>query len=241
MSPSHSTRLEDGSPGADDRRLSELLDLAGHELREPLTVVSGSAQLLKSRESAQFDDASARDIERILAGTRLMHERIDDMILYARAGSDALYPAEVDCGELLGAELPTLARAIEDARATVRGEGLPTVRADREKLGLVLRNVVGSALLRSDGEALRVEVTAGRAEGAWRLSVGDDGLSIDPVDVERLFEPFGSRGAHGGASSALATCLRIVERHGGTMGYERRAEGGSVIWLTLPDGPTVGA
>jgi signal transduction histidine kinase len=224
-----------GAPREDDGRLAELLDLAGHELREPLAVVSGSAQLLKGRANIELDDASARDIERILAGARLMHERIDDMIQFARAGSDSLHIGEVDCARLLESELPGLARTIEDAGASVVVGDLPAVSGDREKVALVLRNLVSSALARAGGEPLTVELTGRRIDDGWRVSVADDGSDIDPSDAVGLFEPFGSRGAHGGSSSALATCRRLVERHGGSIGYEPREGGGSVLWFTLPE------
>jgi signal transduction histidine kinase len=212
-----------------------MLHLAGHELREPLAVVSGSAQLLKSRGNVHLDDASARDVERILAGTRLMHDRIDDMINFARAGSDPLHITEVDCRPLLEAELSGLARTIEDARAKVVAGHLPAVSGDREKVALVLRNLVASALARAGREPLTVELAGDRVDHGWRVSVADDGVDIDPPDAAGLFEPFGSRGAHGGSSSALATCRRVVERHGGSIGYEPREGGGSVVWFTLPD------
>ena len=84
----------------------------------------------------------------------------------------------------------------------------------------------------------RVPVSANRLQGAWRLSVTDDGAGVPPEDRERIFELF-RRGRNaesdGGVGIGLAICQTIVERHGGRIWVEDGPSGGSRFSFLLPD------
>jgi signal transduction histidine kinase len=83
-----------------------------------------------------------------------------------------------------------------------------------------------------------VTVSGCTAEGATELAVADNGIGIDPAQVERAFEMFArlpGRAAHyQGTGLGLAISRRIVERHGGRLWVEPNAGGGSVFTLRLP-------
>jgi signal transduction histidine kinase len=86
--------------------------------------------------------------------------------------------------------------------------------------------------------APRVVVSGAVADAGAEIAVADNGIGIDPGEVERAFEMFArlpGRAAHyQGTGLGLAISRRIVERHGGRLWTEPNAGGGSVFRLTLP-------
>ena len=85
------------------------------------------------------------------------------------------------------------------------------------------------------GTTPRVVVEATCSDGAWRVSVSDNGRGIPPEDRERLFELY-RRGTASveGSGIGLATARRAVEAHGGGMGITGAPGGGTTVWFTLP-------
>ena len=88
--------------------------------------------------------------------------------------------------------------------------------------------------------ASRVEVSAERENGAWVISVADDGPGIPPDKGDEIFGMFTrldpASGA-GGSGIGLAVAARVVERHGGRIWVEARPGGGSLFRFSLPPEP----
>jgi light-regulated signal transduction histidine kinase (bacteriophytochrome) len=81
-------------------------------------------------------------------------------------------------------------------------------------------------------------VSAEREGRAWRFSVADNGIGIDPQHADRIFAVFKrlhSREAYAGSGIGLSICKRIVERHHGRIWVEPNDGGGSRFCFTIPD------
>jgi signal transduction histidine kinase len=117
-------------------------------------------------------------------------------------------------------------------------EGLPPVRADRDKVRQVLLNLLSnSSKFTPDGGKLRVEAVR---ENDWcRVSVIDNGIGIKKKDQERVFEAFCqldnplNKNA-GGTGLGLTIARQIVEKHGGRIWVESEYGKGSRFTFTLP-------
>ena len=115
---------------------------------------------------------------------------------------------------------------------------LPTVKGDPTQLGQLLQNLLANAVKFNDRPKPWVRLAADRDAGAWRLSVSDDGLGIEPKHRERIFRMFERLhppDQYAGTGIGLALCKRIVERHGGRIWFEPREGGGIIFWFTVPD------
>jgi signal transduction histidine kinase len=112
------------------------------------------------------------------------------------------------------------------------------VRADAARIVQVLANLLRNAIkFRSPDRPPRVHISAQRAERAWRLTVRDNGIGIDPRFAGRifvLFQRLNQRGAYPGTGLGLAICKKIVERHGGRIWVESTPGQGSTFRFTLP-------
>jgi signal transduction histidine kinase len=118
---------------------------------------------------------------------------------------------------------------------SVAGEHLPDVGVDRERIGLVLSNLVANAI-RYTERGGTVDVTAVEGKDCVRFEVKDSGSGIAPEYHERIFEKFFRvpGGPAGGVGLGLYLAREIVEAHGGRIGLESAPGVGSRFWFTVP-------
>jgi light-regulated signal transduction histidine kinase (bacteriophytochrome) len=131
--------------------------------------------------------------------------------------------------------------AIEEAGAEVTADGLPAVLADPTQLGQLFQNLVGNALKFRADRPPRVHVRARREGDAWVIAVTDNGIGIEPQYLRRIFglgERLHSASKYPGNGIGLATCEKIVQRHGGRIWADSPGpDGGSTFSFTMPAVP----
>lgn len=222
-----------------NEELQRFATVASHDLREPLRVVSGFAELLGKRYGGQLEGEGARFVKAITGGVERMDEMISDLLAYARAGRSDRPREPVDCNELVAETLASLQVAITEAGADVDVAKLPTVTADRGALRQLFQNLIANGVKFAADEAPRVSIWAAEVPGGWRFTVRDNGIGIDPADAERVFGMFTrlhSTERYPGTGVGLAVCQRIVEAHGGRIWVEAAPSGGSQFMFTLASG-----
>ena len=232
--------LQDLAPFDEIERMrTEFLGLVGHELREPLTAVQGSADTLLE-EGARLERAEMREFHRIIAEqARHMRGLIGDLLDAGR----------IDSGTLSVAPEPSeLGDLVEAARSTFLGAGgtrpvrvdlpanLPPVMADRRRVVQVLNNLFANAA-RHAPESSPFRVAAAREEARIAVSVSDEGRGVAAERLPTLFSrrAGGGQGRAAGHGLGLAICKGLVEAHGGRIRAESPGPGrGTTVTFTLP-------
>jgi len=222
-----------------NRELQHFAYVASHDLQEPLRTVSSFSQLLSKRYQGKLDADADDFITFIVEGAKRMQTLINDLLAFSRIGTRGNPFAPVDCAELLGLVQDNLEAAIAESGAVITHEALPTLLADPTQLAQVFQNLFSNAIkFRRPDEPPRIHVAAARQDKAWRLSVRDNGIGIEPQYFERIFVIFQrlhEREQYPGTGIGLAICKKIVERHGGRMWVESELGRGSIFHFTLPD------
>lgn len=222
----------------DNRALTRFAGDAAHDLRAPLQAITGFAQLLTRREGAELDETSQRFLAMIMGAAGDMAGLLDAAMDHGKATWVEERREPVNCSAIVERTLLHLDAEIARTGAAVHVGDLPTVHAEPNQLSRVFQNLIANACKSSPGERpVHVIVSSDRLEGAWRLSVTDDGNGVAPDDRERIFELFRrGRDADGdGAGIGLAICRTIVERHGGRIWVEDVPSGGSRFSFLIPD------
>jgi PAS domain S-box-containing protein len=199
--------------------LERYASVVAHDLRSPLATVSGFLELLAVRYGDELDEQGRRFIEVSRRVTRQMAESIEGLLTLTRADTDELVEEVVELGDVLDEAVAAVAPELEGADAQLTAGSLPAVRGDRAQLRLLFQNLLSNAVkFRDPARRLEVSVSADPAPPYWHVVVADNGRGFDPADREIMFAPF-SRTKEGyrlGTTGiGLATCKRIVERHGG--------------------------
>jgi light-regulated signal transduction histidine kinase (bacteriophytochrome) len=227
-----------------NEELQSFATVASHDLREPLRVVSGFADLLARRYRDQLGSDGSRFLEAITGGVARMDEMIADLLSYARAGR-ADQPLEpVDAKLVVDDVLSGLARAIADAGAEVEVEQLPMVNGNSAALRQLLQNLIANAIKFVEDGPPRVRVWAAEVPEGWRFTIRDNGIGIEPEQADRIFRMFTrlhTSERYPGTGVGLAVCQRIVDVHGGRIWVEPAPGGGSQFMFTIaratPDDP----
>lgn len=215
--------------------------VASHDLQEPLRMVHSYVQLLAERYRGKLDEDADEFIGFAVDGAARMQRLIEDLLTFSRVGSKGGEFASVDIGDVLRDTLVGLRLAIEETRAEVTAELLPTATVDRRQIAQVFQNLLGNALKFRDPAAdrpPRIRVSAQRDGAAWVFCVRDNGIGIDPQYYERIFVIFQrlhGRADYPGTGMGLAICQKIVERHGGRIWVESAPGKGSAFFFTIPD------
>lgn len=213
-----------------NERLAHFAGQVSHDLKNPLTSVSLSLEAL---ELEVTDPYHVETVSRARRGVDRMSGLISNLLEFASQGAA---PGEdaVDLAAELDFALDDLSGRV--SRDRVVAGPLPMVRGDGSQLRSVLMNLLDNAAkFTRDGEQPTIEVDARRLETRHRVEVRDRGRGIPAEQHERVFAPLARLDKTvDGTGIGLATCRRIVEAHGGTMGVEQRQGGGSVFWFELP-------
>ena len=213
--------------------------MASHDLAEPLRSVSGFVSLLERQYGDVLDEQAREFIAYAVDGVERMQAMIEDLLLYARAGTAALKLERVPAADVVTDALRDLAPAVLERGATIEVAELPVVAADRGQLQRVFLNLLGNAIKFTAPDVAPLVQVSGHATAAGsELAVADNGIGIDPAQAERAFEMFerfpGPSGQYRGTGLGLAISRRIIERHGGRLWVEPNPGGGSVFRITLP-------
>nr|WP_231126741.1 PAS domain S-box protein [Motilibacter aurantiacus] len=212
-----------------------------HDLKNPLTSISGYSELLFDLCGGSLPPEGVQALDAVRRNADRMRTLIDDLLTYARAGSEPLRLSPVDLADLVADVVADLGPTLARTGGTVRAGQLGEVYAHRALLRQVLANLVGNAVKYVvPGVSPRVTVSAEPAEGGgWVISVADNGIGVPPDATERIFRMFHreTRRGYDGTGIGLATCQRIVERHGGRIWVRPADAGGSVFAFTLPAAP----
>lgn len=222
---------------------SGFVSTVSHELRTPLTSISGSLGLLAGGIAGSLPGKAARLIDIAKLNCERLIRLINDILDLERAESGRL--------ELrLAAQSlkPIVRQAIEANRAYAQTFGASielapdsddaSVLVDRDRLIQVLTNILSNAVKFSPrGVAVQVAI---RAEtDSVRVSVRDRGPGIAPEFQPRIFQRFAQADssdsrAKGGTGLGLSIAKTIMERLGGSIGFDSVPAEGSTFYITLP-------
>jgi signal transduction histidine kinase len=205
-----------------------------HDLKGPIfnlllfaDVIEKSIAEDKAKEAVPYCNALSK------AATR-MNSLIDALQQYTRAERVLFAPLEMS--QVMMDTLGNLEQVVQKRGARVTYGELPAV-SGTPQLAQLMQNLIGNSIKYCEAETPLVHISAKlQGENVWLFSVEDNGIGIPEEYAQQVFEPFHrlhGKGKYEGTGLGLATCKKIVERHGGTISCASKAGQGTTFYFTL--------
>ena len=218
-------------------RLAAIGRMAGgiaHEIRNPLTSIAGSVQVLDGISELNADQKALVDI--VLRESDRLNAIITDFLMYAREKTYKM--AVVDLVPLLGDALTLLEqthsdRGIEIVRRFATESAW--VLADRDRMRQVFA-ILANRAQHAMPEGGRLAVTLAPALDRWHIRFADTGRGLTPQEVEKVFEPFQSE-FEGGTGLGLAIAYEILQAHDAHVSVHSSLAGGIEFSIDLKQAP----
>lgn len=239
-----------------DKSKSDFISVAAHELKTPLTLIEGYANMLREEFPADEYPRVALMLGGIANGTLRLRDIIDDMIDVSMIDLNllVLHFQPVWPKRVVEAVVGELEGSIDERRQSLViedfGEADRPILADPERLRQVFKNVVSNAI-KYTPDGGHITIGARALPNFIDVQVADSGIGIEPEDLQRIFDrfmPTGDIALHssgktkfkgGGPGLGLAIARGIVDAHGGTIwaespGYDERKCPGAIFHIMLP-------
>ena len=217
--------------------LEQFAYVASHDLREPLRMVSSFMELLRERSGEQLDEDAKEFIHFAIDGAERMQKLVDALLVYSRVDSTGKSFEPADCNAILAQVLDNLQLLVEESDAVIELDNLPLVMADDVQLMQLFQNLISNAMKFQDDSQPKIIISVKEKGHLYEFSIMDHGIGIDPQNADLIFEMsqrLHSQDVYPGAGIGLATCKKIVERHGGRIWVESELGEGSTFFFTLP-------
>jgi PAS domain S-box-containing protein len=223
-----------------EQRKDDFINMASHELRNPLTILKLQTTLLHRQLAKQglqdFAPALSNMEVQINAITRLVEELLD--VSKIQAGRLEYRQERVDLDALLREIADTMQQTHPSHSILVQGAVQASLIGDRDRLGEVFTNLLSNAIKYSP-DAQTVEMDLSALPGTATVRVRDHGLGIPREQRDKIFERFyraagPQQRAIPGLGMGLYIVAEIVKRHGGTITVDSEVGKGSSFTVTLP-------
>ena len=229
-----------------NRELQDFAYVASHDLQEPLRKIEAFGDRLSKKYANDLPEEGRVFVDRMQNAASRMRNLINDLLDFSRITTNAKPFDQTDLGEVIAGVISDLQIGIEETDADIVVGDLPTIEADETQMRQLLQNLIGNAVkfskpdrkpvVRVDAELISAAEPSSQGE-LCRLTIADNGIGFDNKYKDQIFTIFQrlhGRSEYEGTGIGLATCRKIVERHGGDIDADSRPDGGTTFTVTLP-------
>jgi PAS domain S-box-containing protein len=209
-----------------------------HDLRSPLRSIDGYARILEEDYSTLLDNEGRKVISTISRNAERMGRLIDDMLNMSRQGRVKLSAGVINMDLEVDRVLSELLAQRHKSDIEIQKKELHSAKADLNMIRQVWINFISNAIkYTSKKKSARIEIGSYLKENEVCYYVKDNGAGFDKQYTHKLFNVFQrlhNNNEFEGTGVGLATCKRIIERHGGSVWAEGEKDKGATFYFSLP-------
>ncbi len=220
-----------------NEELRQFAYVASHDLKEPLRMISSYTSLIQRRYTKSLDEGAKEFMGYITDATYRMNNLLEDLLAYSRISTHNQKKELINMNEVVEGVMASLQLTIKQKNATIHIQQLPQIDVNRSQMGQLYQNLISNAIKFAANDTPTINISAQKNGSMYLFSVKDNGIGISPEHQQKIFDMFSrlhTRQEYEGTGIGLATCKKIVERHGGTIWVESEINEGSTFYFTLP-------
>ena len=238
----YATRLE-----TSNRELQDFAFVASHDLQEPLRKIESFGDRLRSKYGDSLGEDGNMYIDRMHNAAGRMRRLIIDLLSYSRISTQAKPFEPVALEKIVHEVTSDLQIAIEESEAAIEVGPMPIIEADETQLRQIFQNLFSNALkfkkkdvapqLKVEGRIFEIENKGSDPIEMCEIKIADNGIGFDNKYADRIFAIFQrlhGKSEYEGTGIGLATCRKIIDRHGGTIEANGTLGEGSTFTVILP-------
>ncbi len=210
---------------------------ASHDLKAPLRVMSGFANITVQDYADKVDEEGKKRLTAIAVNADRMNTLIDDLLDFSKAGRTDLSKRLVDMNEAVKVVIHELTAHDEKPKAEIKTHYLHPATCDPRMMKQVWVNLISNAVKYSSKNPKPVvEIGTIKSNGHPVYFVKDNGAGFDMQYADKLFNVFNrlhSRNEFEGTGVGLAIAHRIITRHGGKIWARGKVNEGATFFFTL--------
>jgi signal transduction histidine kinase len=214
--------------------IGQVSSMVGHDLRNPLTGISGATYYLRRKLTSNLDKTSREMLELIETNVEYSNKIVNDLLEYSRGIK--LEPAKTTPKSITEESLSSI-----KIPANIQVLNYTTdethVRVDVQKMKRVFLNIINNAFDAMPNGG-KLKIYDARRDGNLQIAFSDNGFGISKDVLEKVWMPFFTTKAKG-MGLGLAICKRIVEAHGGSIVIDSTVGKGTTLTVTFPIEPKI--
>lgn len=219
---------------------TELLNIAAHDLKNPLQAITGYAEMLAVQNPG--NEAIAKRTAQISQAANRMLHQVNELLVSATidAGKLELKKEKLNLNSSVESIVQDMITSAESKNQTIKLElnGNKSIYVDKGRFSESVENLIGNAIKYSEpGSTIIVSTEA--VDSRIKIKVTDQGPGLSPEDLKKVFGKFQRLSAKptGGETSTglgLSIVKQLIELHGGKVGVQSKPNEGSTFWIELP-------
>ncbi|MDD5327385.1 MAG: ATP-binding protein [Phycisphaerae bacterium] len=225
-----------------NQELKDFAYIVSHDLKAPLRGIKTITEWITADYSDKLDENGREQIRLLASRVDRMHNLIDGILQYSRAGRVDEEKAMVNLNELI-ADIIDLIAPPENIKITIENE-LPTIQCEQTRIRQVVQNLLTNAIKYMDKPKGSIKIGCVEENGFWKFSVADNGPGIEEKHFEKIFQLFQTltpRDEFESTGIGLSIIKKIVEMYGGKIWVTSKIGEGCTFFFTLPVTPLAAA
>ncbi len=226
-----------------DEEKDEFVSVTSHEMRTPMTIISGYANLLERQQLGSLNDQQLDIISKIGASAKALINLTNDMLDLAKmeANKSIVHIVDASLKELIKASIEKNQILYDNKSISLSYDGVDAqIKTDTSSFEHIMTNLLANAnKFTESGGSVKVTSTVDSSTHLATICIADTGVGISPELIGSLFKKFSQvdnylKRQYGGTGLGLAICKQMVERIGGTIWVTSTPGVGSQFYFTMP-------
>ena len=223
----------------------KLFSIIAHDLRSPFIAMVGLTEVLQQKAPQLQPSEVSQYAFYINESSQRLLNLIDNLLHWSRSqtGKLTIVPKKIPVRNLADDVFNVMRTQADSKKITLENRIADNISifADYNSISTVIRNLVSNAIKFSN-ENGTVTLNAQQHDGSIHISIADNGVGVDPENMDKLFkieENFTTRGTHqeAGTGLGLIICKEFVEKNGGSIVVNSKVGKGTIFTITLPENP----